>query len=44
VFEEFNIPKGKKVFGMFPNIPQDGQLFNGSEFYPNIGKFVNSTI
>jgi len=42
--EEFKIPLGKKVFGMFPNIPWDGQLFSASESYPNIGEFAKSTI
>jgi len=44
VFEKFDIPKGKKVFGMFPNIPWDGQLFSSSESYPNIGQFAKSTL
>lgn len=42
--EEFKIPLGKKIFGMFPNIPWDGQLFSSSESFPNIGEFVKSTV
>jgi len=44
IHKELNIPKGVKIFGMFPNIPWDGQLFSSSEFYPNINQFVKSTI
>lgn len=42
--EKLNIPKEKIVFGMFPNIPWDGQLFSASDFFKGISVFVKSTI
>ena len=42
--EKLNIPKEKIIFGMFPNIPWDGQLFSASDFFKGISVFIKSTI
>jgi hypothetical protein len=44
IYEKLNIDKSKTLFGMFPNIPWDGQLFSPSKGFPGIRSFAESTI
>lgn len=38
------IDTNKKIFGMFTNIPWDGQIFNQTAGFPNTNYYVNSVI
>lgn len=42
--ERLNIDDKTKIFGMFPNIPWDGQAFSSSKAFPNIKEFTRSTV
>jgi len=44
IYNKLNIDKNKTLFGMFPNIPWDGQLFSSSENFPSISTFTKSTL
>lgn len=44
VRKELNLDPNRKIFGMFPNIPWDGQAFSYSEAFPSIREFIVSTI
>ena len=44
VLKSLDIPKEKRVVGMFPNIPWDGQAFSYSEGFPSIRTFIKSTV
>jgi hypothetical protein len=41
---ELSIPAEAKIFGMFPNIPWDGQLFSSSESFKTITEFLTTTV
>lgn len=44
LYEYFKLDHSKKIFGMFPNIPWDGQTFNVRKNFNSIRQFVRSTI
>jgi hypothetical protein len=44
IYDKLNIDKSQTLFGMFPNIPWDGQLFSSSKAFPSIKAFAKSTI
>lgn len=41
-FQENKISKYKNIFGMFTNIPWDGQIFNQTEGFPNTQFYIDS--
>lgn len=39
-----SLKKYEKIYGMFTNIPWDGQVFNKSEGFPNTNLYITNTI
>lgn len=42
--KQLNLDPSKKIVGMFPNIPWDGQAFSSSEAFPSIREFIRFSV